>query len=312
MAAPQPGAGSGESSVRAVRGKGNGRSFIVRLHDAAGWRVCVASLSELLVDHSNTFSRSKEKISSTKPPARTDHGGASTCCQPAKATLTTILDHRRHRSAGRAHCDHCPDCCDLVWTAQFERLGLFNNSAALHLPHGQLVGAFVQRVRVPRNRLLKHRKTLIFHRLNATSGVNYTIIVNPESGPGNDSLPNDDYLPAIQRLNAFPNARTVGYVRTNYTDRPLADVLQDISTYSGWANGSQGIQMHGIFFDEAVHEYSAEAAEYMKEANDAVRAATGLAGEKTVRMMIPPTYWIALLTTATDHPQPRSRPRFRT
>lgn len=96
-------------------------------------------------------------------------------------------------------------------------------------------------------------------------------------------MPNDDYLPAIQRLNAFPNARTVGYVRTNYTSRPLADVLQDISTYSGWGNGSQGIQMHGIFFDEAVHEYSAEAAEYMKQANDAVRAASGLAGEKTVR-----------------------------
>jgi len=78
-------------------------------------------------------------------------------------------------------------------------------------------------------------------------------------------------------------------VRTNYTSRPLADVLQDISTYSGWANGSQGIQMHGIFFDEAVHVYSAEAAEYMKEANDAVRAATGLAGEKTVRIIIVPT-----------------------
>jgi hypothetical protein len=137
-----------------------------------------------------------------------------------------------------------------------------------------------------KDRPLKHRKELIFHRLNATSDTNYTIIVNPESGPGNDSLPNDDYLPAIQRLNAFSNARTVGYVRTNYTSRPLADVLQDISTYSGWANGSQGIQMHGIFFDEAVHVYSAEAAEYMKEANDAVRAATGLAGEKTVRITI--------------------------
>lgn len=62
-------------------------------------------------------------------------------------------------------------------------------------------------------------------------------------------------------------------------------MLQDISTYSGWGNGSQGIQMHGIFFDEAVHEYSAEAAEYMKQANDAVRAASGLAGKKTVRII---------------------------
>jgi hypothetical protein len=118
--------------------------------------------------------------------------------------------------------------------------------------------------------------------LNATSNLNYTIIVNPDSGPGNSSLPNDDYLPAIQRLNTFPNTRTVGYVRTNYTERPLADVLQDITTYSGWANSSQGIEMHGIFFDEAAHDYTVEVAEYMQTANDAVKAALGLSGDKTV------------------------------
>jgi hypothetical protein len=122
------------------------------------------------------------------------------------------------------------------------------------------------------------------HRLNATSDVNYTIIVNPESGPGNTSLPNEDYLPAIQRLNAFPNTRTVGYVRTGYGNRSLDDVLQDIATYSGWANSTQGgIEMHGIFFDEAAHDYTAEVAEYMQTANDAVKSASGLSGNKTVR-----------------------------
>jgi hypothetical protein len=150
MAAPQSGAGSGESSVRAVRGKRSGRSFIVRLH-AAGWRLCVASLSELLVNHSYTSSRSKAEISSTKPLIRSDHGGASTCCQPAEATLTAILDHRRHRCSGRAHCDHRPDCSDLVWTAEFQRLGLFNNSAALHLSYAKFMGASVQRVSAPKS-----------------------------------------------------------------------------------------------------------------------------------------------------------------
>jgi hypothetical protein len=125
------------------------------------------------------------------------------------------------------------------------------------------------------------------YRLNATSSVNYTIIVNPDSGPGNTSLPNEDYLPAIQRLNAFPNTRTVGYVRTNYGNRSLDDVLSDITTYSGWANSTQGIEMHGIFFDEAAHEYTAEVAEYMQTANDAVKSATGLSGDKTVRIIFP-------------------------
>jgi hypothetical protein len=121
-----------------------------------------------------------------------------------------------------------------------------------------------------------------FLRLNATSDLNYTIIVNPDSGPGDTALPNADYLPAIQKLNAFPNARTVGYVRTTYGNRSLDDVLQDISTYAGWANSSQGIEMHGIFFDEAAHEWTAEVAEYMQTANDAVKAASGISGDKTV------------------------------
>jgi hypothetical protein len=143
-----------------VRGERSGRNLYCL--SACSWRVCVASLSELLVDHSNTFSRSKAKISSTKPLARSDHGGASTCCQPAEATLTTILDHRGHRRAGRAHCDHCPDCSDLVWTAQLERLGLFNNLAALHLPSDArwhtYVATLVQRVRFLNNQHLKHRE----------------------------------------------------------------------------------------------------------------------------------------------------------
>jgi hypothetical protein len=73
----------------------------------------------------------------------------------------------------------------------------------------------------------------------------------------------------------------VGYVRTDYGNRNLSDVLQDISTYSGWANSSQGIQMHGIFFDEAAHDYTPEVAEYYREANDAVKAAPGFASDKT-------------------------------
>lgn len=128
-----------------------------------------------------------------------------------------------------------------------------------------------------------HALRLIIRSLNATSNLNYTIVVNPDSGPGNAALPNDDYLPAIQRLNAFPNTRTVGYVRTGYGNRTLDDVLADITTYSGWANSSHGIEMHGIFFDEAPHEYSADHAQYMQDANNAVKDAVGIMGDKTVR-----------------------------
>ena len=118
--------------------------------------------------------------------------------------------------------------------------------------------------------------------LNATSDLNYTIIINPDSGPGNGSAPNDDFLSAVRKLNTYPNVQTVGYVRTNYSSRSIGDVLQDVSTYSGWATNASGVAMHGIFFDEAPHEYSAETTAYMRRANDAVLRADGLQGDKTV------------------------------
>ena len=40
--------------------------------------------------------------------------------------------------------------------------------------------------------------------------------------------------------------------------------------------------MHGIFFDEAAHEFTPEVAEYMRTANDAVKAASGFAAENIV------------------------------
>jgi len=85
---------------------------------------------------------------STKPSAASNHGGASTCCQPAEATLTTFLDNCRHHRAGRAHCCYRPDCSDPIWTTQINGLGLVYTSAALHLSCKWILGAFVRRVRL--------------------------------------------------------------------------------------------------------------------------------------------------------------------
>ena len=41
--------------------------------------------------------------------------------------------------------------------------------------------------------------------------------------------------------------------------------------------------MHGIFFDEAPHQFSEAAVEFMLAANEAVKNAEGLQGQKTVR-----------------------------
>jgi hypothetical protein len=112
--------------------------------------------------------------------------------------------------------------------------------------------------------------------------LNYTVIVNPDSGPGSTTIPNSDFIPAIQQLNSYTNVRTIGYIPTNYGARNIDDVLRDVETYSGWSTNATGIEMHGIFFDEAPHEYTAEVADFMSKCNAAVKGAPGLLGDKTV------------------------------
>jgi Spherulation-specific family 4 len=107
--------------------------------------------------------------------------------------------------------------------------------------------------------------------------------VNPSSGPGTSQYPNDDYTTQIQQLNAYQNVNTLGYVRTGYATRDITTVVSEVSTYAGWASKSGDLAMHGIFFDEAPHQFSEAAVEFMLVANEAVKNAEGLQGQKTVR-----------------------------
>lgn len=110
------------------------------------------------------------------------------------------------------------------------------------------------------------------------------MIVNPEDGPGSSRYPSDDYIFQIQKLNTYSNVRTVGYVRTGYATRNITSVLQDVSTYSGWATfNATALAVHGIFFDEVPSEYSSANAEYLKSINQAAKNASGLQPDRTVR-----------------------------
>ena len=123
-------------------------------------------------------------------------------------------------------------------------------------------------------------------RITSHPKVNFTVVINPDSGPGSSQYPNQDYSPQIQKLNAYPNVRTIGYVRTGYATRNITAVLEDVVTYAGWAGHTtvRGIGVHGIFFDEVAYEYSSEIATYLKTINQGVKNATGLLTEKLVRI----------------------------
>ncbi|KAG9234923.1 Spherulation-specific family 4 [Amylocarpus encephaloides] len=116
---------------------------------------------------------------------------------------------------------------------------------------------------------------------------NFTIILNPSSGPGAAPYVSDEYMLAVRQINAYPNVETVGYVPTGYAARNITAVLSDISVYSGWntnANASTGtsLAVHGIFFDEAPSGFSDAAATYMKTINQAAKNSSGLLGDRTI------------------------------
>jgi hypothetical protein len=96
--------------------------------------------------------------------------------------------------------------------------------------------------------------------------VPFTVIVNPNSGPGGapGSQPDAQTQGCLKTLvGSGKNVKTVGYVRTNYTNRAVADVQADISTYSSW---TAAYKPAGIFFDEASYD-GAHAATYASYAS---------------------------------------------
>ncbi|EFY94704.1 spherulation-specific family 4 protein [Metarhizium robertsii] len=122
----------------------------------------------------------------------------------------------------------------------------------------------------------------VYDAVSRRPDLNFTVIVNPSSGPGSSPYPDVHYDAAIRRLNSYPNIETVGYVRTGYATRNLSDVTAEVAVYSGWFSNASALAMHGIFFDEAPHEYSPEAVEFLRAADSFVKSAPGLQGRKTI------------------------------
>lgn len=77
--------------------------------------------------------------------------------------------------------------------------------------------------------------TPVYNAVAANASVHWQIVINPNSGPGPaNTYPNSDYITAISKLNSYKNVELIGYTPTNYTNRPYANVTQDIRTYAYW------------------------------------------------------------------------------
>ncbi len=86
-------------------------------------------------------------------------------------------------------------------------------------------------------------------------------IINPNNGP-NHAPPNRDYQQGIKDLHQA-GVKIVGYVSTNYSNRDIQSVKQDIDLYTKYFN------IDGIFLDEAANtqaklSYYRELYQYIK------------------------------------------------
>ncbi|GIK06573.1 hypothetical protein Aspvir_002223 [Aspergillus viridinutans] len=122
--------------------------------------------------------------------------------------------------------------------------------------------------------------------ISSNPDVQFTIIINPDNGPGSTTLPDENFLAAVPRLTAYRNALVIGYVRTGKGTRDIADVTKEINTYAGWpsASGNSSFAVHGIFLDEAPSKYDAAAVTYYKQLASVIRGSKGLGPNNLVVM----------------------------
>ncbi|KAH7132146.1 Spherulation-specific family 4 [Dendryphion nanum] len=118
---------------------------------------------------------------------------------------------------------------------------------------------------------------------NTNPHINFSVIVNPCSGPCIASKPEDVYITELPKLKNYPNIKTLGYVATNYTNKPLESVLAEIDTYAKWPQllGDERFAVDGIFFDETPGAYDWRWHDYLKRAAEQVKTSPGL-GKRTV------------------------------
>ncbi|KAL9110039.1 MAG: hypothetical protein Q9227_005378 [Pyrenula ochraceoflavens] len=106
----------------------------------------------------------------------------------------------------------------------------------------------------------------------------WTIIINPHNGPGEHPLPDTNYVRELPRLAAHGNVRLLGYVHITYTQRELGLVLQDVCTYSTWAESGKvnGLAVNGIFVDETPNTFDPISENYLSLVRDKIKTSPGL------------------------------------
>lgn len=115
------------------------------------------------------------------------------------------------------------------------------------------------------------------------------IIVNPNSGPGDNALPSHDYLREIPKLNSYSNVQTVGYMKIDWCRRPLSETFADIGTFASWSSsGCTGLYVEGVYVDETPNHFTEDRAQYLLAVRKYIRALPGLFDRRLVSFICYP------------------------
>lgn len=109
-------------------------------------------------------------------------------------------------------------------------------------------------------------------RLDKYPSLNFLVIINPDNGPGNDTLLDPNFQRELPQLMKRKNVIPIGYVRTINATRSLEDVARDVDSYALWMdNNTSNYLVHGIFFDETPSIYTKESSELMSSIDNYVK-----------------------------------------
>jgi hypothetical protein len=100
------------------------------------------------------------------------------------------------------------------------------------------------------------------------------VVINPHNGPGINPLPDSNYLRHVPTLSRQPNVTLLGYVHVSYCQRPLPEVIRDITTFSEWATHKDShpdLFVSGIMVDEVPWEFQPQHLKYLSEVAQATR-----------------------------------------
>ncbi|KAB8237078.1 Spherulation-specific family 4 [Aspergillus alliaceus] len=113
---------------------------------------------------------------------------------------------------------------------------------------------------------------------------NFTVVINPGSGPGPNALPDANYTREIPKLASYDNVRLLGYVPTTWAKRNISAVRRDIETYAAWPTNSSNpkLAVRGIFFDETPQQYDVDALSFLQDLTSFVKGLSGLGPDNFV------------------------------